>query len=379
MALQQITSADISSLPSGSVSNTQFATGAVESYMNAQGSSFGFRNRIINGAMVIDQRNGGASISGLSGVFAADRWQTYATTTSLSATSQQVSDAPANFTNSLKFAVTSGATSGSSERAQISHVIEGYNIADLGWGTSSAKPITLSFWVKSSKTGQLGGSVQNYDNTRSYPFSYTISNSNTWQFVSITVPGDTTGTWYTNNNGGIQLNFDTGAGSTLLGTANTWAGVNYRGATGDTSIVATTGATFYVTGVQLEKGSTATAFEYRDYTRELQMCQRYYEQFVAGNGSPCYAFSNNTNALASNWQFMVPKRVAPTVTQLSAASRLTTPGISDFSGVWNFSIYGNTQVTNAMFVLNYVSGSQPASGTMAAVSGGLSLSASAEL
>jgi hypothetical protein len=307
MPLQQVTYNDISQ-------PLAIAPGAVETYMSAQGSSFGFRNKIINGAMTIDQRNGGASISGLSGVFATDRWQTYSTTTSLSATSQQVSDAPANFTNSLKFAVTSGATSGSSERAQISHVIEGYNIADLGWGTSSAKPITLSFWVKSSKTGQLGGSVQNYDNTRSYPFSYTITNSNTWQFVSITVPGDTTGTWYTNNNGGIQLNFDMGAGSTLLGTANTWAGVNYRGATGDTSIVATTGATFYVTGVQLEKGSTASAFEYRDYTRELQMCQRYYYVNNAGGASvglSAGGMINSTTAVTYT-QFPVAMRTSPT-------------------------------------------------------------------
>jgi len=341
MPLQQITSADIASLPSGSVSNTQFATGAVENYMSAQGSSFGFRNRIINGAMTIDQRNGGASISGLSGVFAADRWQTYSTTTSLSATSQQVSDAPANFTNSLKFAVTSGATSGSSERAQISHVIEGYNIADLGWGTSSAKPITLSFWVKSSKTGQLGGSVQNYDNTRSYPFSYTISNSNTWQFVSITVPGDTTGTWYTNNNGGIQLNFDMGAGSTLLGTANTWAGVNYRGATGDTSIVATTGATFYVTGVQLEKGSTASAFEYRDYTRELQMCQRYYETgftWSGGRYSDGYAILNAT--------FKVTKRTSASMS---------------YSG-WNNTINPNGSTTDGATFYTFAGTSTIASG-----------------
>jgi len=310
--------------------------------------------------MTIDQRNGGASISGLSGVFAADRWQTYATTTSLSATSQQVSDAPANFTNSLKFAVTSGATSGSSERAQISHVIEGYNIADLGWGTSSAKPITLSFWVKSSKTGQLGGSVQNYDNTRSYPFSYTISNSNTWQFVSITVPGDTTGTWYTNNNGGIQLNFDIGAGSTLLGTANTWAGVNYRGATGDTSIVATTGATFYVTGVQLEKGSTASAFEYRDYGRELQMCQRYYQSYGSTGGG--LGIFGRANAGTSGQSFPLPMsyavvmRAAPSVTfvgspQYSNATALGTSGqtATNPNLVFNSSGSGDCYVYGAGF------------------------------
>jgi hypothetical protein len=239
------------------------------------------RNRIINGQMTIDQRNNGAAVTALSsGVYPVDRFQVYCTTTGLSGNAQQVSTAPVGFVNSLKFTTTAGATSGSTERAQIQQVIEGFNTADLQWGTANAKTVTLSFWVQSSKTGQFGGSVQNYASSRSYPFSYTISVANTWEQKSVTIAGDTTGTWETTNSGGICLNFDLGMGSTLQGTAGSWAATNYRGATGDTSIVATTGATWYVTGVQLEKGSSATGFEYRLYNQELSACQRYYVQFL---------------------------------------------------------------------------------------------------
>jgi len=271
-------------MPYGTVNADVIQTSTSGGILGAGNASI-MKNRIINGAMVIDQRNAGAAVTALSsGVYPVDRFQVYCTTTGLSGNAQQVSTAPVGFVNSLKFTTTTGATSGSTERAQIQQVIEGYNTADLQWGTANAKTVTLSFWVQSSKTGQFGGSVQNYASDRSYPFSYTISAANTWEQKSVTIAGDTTGTWETTNSGGICLNFDLGMGSTLQGTAGTWAATNYRGATGDTSIVATTGSTFLVTGVQLEVGSSATGFEYVNYQTSLANCQRYYQQ-INGNTS----------------------------------------------------------------------------------------------
>jgi hypothetical protein len=177
-------------------------------------------------------------------------------------------------------------------------VIEGYNIADLGWGTADAKTITISFWVRSSLTGQFGGSVQNYTNNRSYPFSYTISAANTFEYKAITIAGDTTGTWNAENSGGINLTFDLGMGSDLLGTAGAWAGANYRGATGDVKLSETSGATFYITGVQLEVGTQATGFEYRQYQQELALCQRYYYRVNATASYTAYGHGHNTSSTA---------------------------------------------------------------------------------
>ena len=323
---------------------------------------YNFKNRIINGACVIDQRNNGAAVSALSsGVYPIDRFQVYCTTTGLTGTAQQVSTAPTGFVNSLKFTTGTGATSGSTERAQIQQVIEGYNTADLQWGTVNAKTVTLSFWAQSSKTGQFGGSVQNYASDRSYPFSYTISAANTWTQVSITIPGDQSGTWLTTNSGGICLNFDLGMGSTLLGTANAWAATNYRGATGDTSVVATSGATFYITGVQLEVGVSATTFDYRPYTTELQLCQRYANStFPIGTawgtakgraGDLEYLSSGTSSRIFVNYVFPVTMRDTPTPTYYNPTNNNTnfyswSTG-SDSSAAGSF---GNTSSKGQMIV-----------------------------
>jgi hypothetical protein len=234
------------------------------------------KNRIINGAMVIDQRNAGASIA-FGDVFPVDRWNCFENG-SMAFTGQRSTTAPAGFTNSLLITTTTAASPAAASRSQLLQVIEGYNIADLGWGTANAKTITISFWVRSSLTGQFGGAVANYLTTRSYPFSFTISAANTFEYKTITIAGDTTGTWNTENSGGINLSFDLGMGSDLLGTAGAWAGVNYRGAIGDVKLSETSGATFYITGVQLEVGTQATSFEYRQHGTELALCQRYYQK-----------------------------------------------------------------------------------------------------
>jgi hypothetical protein len=171
----------------------------------------------------------------------------------------------------------------------------------------------MSFWVRSSLTGTFGGVVRNSANNRSYPFSYTISSANTWEQKVITIAGDTTGTWVTNNGIGLRIHWGLGVGSTTSGTAGAWSASEFNSATGAVSVVGTSGATFYITGVQLEKGSTATSFDYRPYTTELQLCQRYYAALGAGAGGYIYTA---TGADASV-QFPVTMRSTPSVAHLA--------------------------------------------------------------
>lgn len=264
----------------------------------ASEQGFGFRNRIINGDMRIDQRNAGSAVTydGSSG-YSLDRY--FSSEIGNGAfTVQQVSDAPAGFTKSLKVTVTTAQT-GTLNAATL-QAIEGFNIADFAWGTASAKTITLSFWVKSSVTGTLGGAIQNNASNRSYPFTYTINSANTWEQKSITIAGDTSGTWSTDTSAGLWLRFTHGTSTT--GTADAWAGADYRGPTGATWVIQTLNATWQVTGVQLEAGSVASPFERRDYGRELMMCQRYTEV--------SYVF---VRATADALYYKVSKRAAPTV------------------------------------------------------------------
>ena len=246
----------------------------------------GFKNRIINGAMVIDQRNAGASVTPTSQQYCLDRWVAGLTQTA-KFTVQQTPSATetgyatrvgAGFTNYLAVTSSSSYSVLSGDVFYIGQYVEGFNTADLAWGTASAKTVTLSFLVYSSLTGTFGGALRNSANNRSYPFTYSVPTANTWTQISITVAGDTTGTWIGATNGvGLRVNFGLGVGSTYNGTAGSWAGAEYYSATGATSVVGTSGATFYITGVQLEKGSTATSFDYRPYGTELALCQRYYQ------------------------------------------------------------------------------------------------------
>ena len=243
-------------------------------------NTFGFKNRIINGAMVIDQRNAGASVTvnSTTSAFPVDRF--FATGQSADGvfTVQRSSVAPTGFTNSILVTVTTAdASIGASQRYFISQGIEGVNWADMMYGSASAQTATLSFWVRSSLTGTFGGSLRNNATNRSYPFSYTISAANTWEQKTVTIAGDTTGTWISDTSGaGVYVSWSLGAGSSFQGTANAWNANNNTSVTGETALIGTNGATFYITGVQLEKGSTATSFDYRPYGTELMLCQRYY-------------------------------------------------------------------------------------------------------
>jgi hypothetical protein len=247
---------------------------------SAYGGGFAFRNRIINGDMRIDQRNAGASVTLTSGgIFTIDRFDGVEDTDG-GMTAQQDTSAPTGFINSLKFTTTTAdGTLGATQWAACRQMIEGTNISDLGWGTADAKTVTLSFWVRSSLTGTFGGALTNGAFNRSYPFTYSISVANTWEYKTVTIAGDTSGTWSTTTAIGIRVQFGLGVGSTYSGTAGAWAGAGYLSATGATSVIGTNGATWYITGVQLEKGSTATSFDYRPYSAELAMCQRYYQQW----------------------------------------------------------------------------------------------------
>jgi hypothetical protein len=267
-----------------------------------------FRNRIINGTMVIDQRNAGASVSiTTTNPYTLDRWQALTSINSKFSVQQNAGSVtlPVGFINYLGATSSSAYSVLSTDFFSIQQSIEGYNVADLNWGTANAKTVTLSFQVYSSLTGTFGGSLRNSDSSRSYPFSYTISSANTWTTISVTIAGDTTGSWVTNNGIGIKVGFCLGAGSTYSGTAGSWSSNNYFTTTGATSVVGTSGATFYITGVQLEIGTNATNFEYRQYGTELALCQRYYQN----NGNN---FLYNGTQYTFAW-WVVQMRTNPTI------------------------------------------------------------------
>lgn len=275
-------------------------------------NTFGFKNRIINGAMVIDQRNAGAEVNpAVNAAYYVDRWNVQSTQTSKFKIGQNAGSAtlPAGYTKYLGCTSLSAYSVTSSDVFSVQQRIEGLNCSDLAWGTASAATVTLSFWVQSSLTGTFGGALRNSDNTRTYPFSYTISAANTWEQKSVTIAGDTSGTWLTTNGIGIVINFSLGTGSTLSGTAGSWSGSDYRSVTGATSVVGTNGATFYITGVQLEKGSTATSFDYRPYGTELSLCQRYCAAI-----NPNMAIQGFTNTVLIPMYNTAQFRAAPTIT-----------------------------------------------------------------
>jgi hypothetical protein len=254
------------------------ADGSVSIVGGAVSPYTGMRNRIINGGMTIDQRNAGASITPSDGAYTLDRWTFDLSQTSKITTQQNAGSVtpPTGFTNYLGITSSSAYTVLAGDYFAVKQLIEGFNCFDLAWGTANASAVTLSFWVRSSLTGTFGGCFSNSANNRAYPFTYTISTVNTWEQKTITVAGDTSGTWLTTNGVGIEINFGLGVGTTFSGAAGAWAASNLLSATGATSVVGTSGATFYITGVQLEKGSVATPFEFRSIGTELGLCQRYY-------------------------------------------------------------------------------------------------------
>ena len=327
--------------------------------LNAEAQAQGFRNRIINGDMRIDQRNAGSSINPSNGQYATDRWKMYVSQTS-KLTAQQSSTAPAGFTNSLLITSSSAYSVGSSELFAVAQMIEGVNTADLGWGSASAKTVTVSFWVRSSLTGTFGGSLVNGGYSRSYPFTYTISSANTWEQKSVTIAGDTSGTWLTDTSAGIRVWFGLGVGSTYSGTAGSWAGTEYESATGATSVVGTNGATWYITGVQLEVGSVATEFERRPYGTELALCQRYCVVFRADGSTGGYSRLGGagltTGGVGSNYNYSpsVPFRAVPSFTAVGGTGSMRVWNGTTLYTVSSFGVTADS--TNTVINYDVVSG-----------------------
>jgi hypothetical protein len=328
-------------------------TATINSMTPTADSLQGFRNRIINGAMVIDQRNAGASVTPTVSAYTLDRWSANLTVSSKYSVQQNAGSVtpPLGFTNYLGATSLSAYSVVSTDNFSIYQNIEGLNVADLGWGTANAKTVTLSFWVRSSLTGTFGGALLNSAVDRSYPYSYTISSANTWEQKSVTIAGDTSGTWLTSNGIGIRLYFALGIGSNYITTAGAWAAGLYLAPTGATSVVGTNGATFYITGVQLEVGSVATPFERRDYGRELAMCQRYYQSIAnvwfygVGNGGATTASVVNETPCP----LFVALRASPTLgsvntAQMDSDSYTTKTGITPTANAFN---------VNRQLVLNW--------------------------
>ena len=309
----------------------------------------GFRNRIINGDMRIDQRNAGGSVTPITGDYTVDRWNYYSTQTSKATIQRNAGSVtpPSGFTNYLGVTSLSSYSVGTSDYFIVTQPIEGFNVSDLGFGTASAKTITVSFWVRSSLTGTFGGIMENSSQTRAYPFSYTISSANTWEQKSVTIAGDTSGTWVTDNGLGLWLMFSLGAGSAISGTAGAWVGSQKLGVTGATSVVGTNGATWYITGVQLEAGSTATDFERRPYGTELALCQRYYFRYDASANITAIGAGSVYSATTTSriyMQYPVSMRSAPTFT---IGGTLTSSGGNADNTVSGISS-ANAGITNAL-------------------------------
>jgi len=262
----------------------------------------GMRNRIINGQMAIDQIFGGAvdSVADTDSD-SIDMWYSHGTSADGVFSQQRLSDTPpAGFQFYFRRKTTTADASVVATQSYYDGTaIEGYNVADFLLGTANAVQFTMSFWTRSSLTGTFGGAFVNGAANRSYPFQYTISAANTWEKKTITLTGDVTGTWLTTTGKGLEIRFDLGSGSDFLGTADAWAAGSYVGATGDVKLISTLNATLDIAGLQLEKGASATSFDYRPYAQELALCQRYfcksyYPDIPPGTGSTPHGWEEVT-------------------------------------------------------------------------------------
>ena len=337
----------------GTVNADVIGTSVTGSNLGAGNASI-MKNRIINGAMVIDQRNAGASVTPTAGQYLLDRYYYQASQASKFTMQQNAGSVtpPVGFSNYLGLTVASAVTIAAGDYFELVQRIEGFNTADLGWGTANAKTVTLSFWAYSSLTGTFGGALQNSAATRSYLFSYSIPVANTWTQISVTIAGDTSGTWVGATNGiGMVVEFALGMGSTYTSTAGSWLSGGYFAPTGSVNVVGTAGATFYITGVQLEVGSSATGYEYRQYQQELALCQRYFYQITASNtGVFGNGISTGSTTSDMSTKFNVSMRSAPTTT-INSGLYITDATsynllISSIASQTNNTEYGRTTFNN---------------------------------
>jgi hypothetical protein len=301
---------------------------------SAYGGGFAFRNRIINGDMRISQRNG-TSATTVNGndIYTLDRFKGWANGGGVFTVTQSTT-APTGFNNSSLITVTTAdASIAAGDNYRFAQAIEGYNIADLGFGTANASTVTLSFWVRSSITGTFGGSLYSVSGTRSYVFNYTISAANTWEQKTVTIAGDTSGTWGTTNSYGITVYFDLGSGSNYENATGSWVAAEKFRTSGNATLISTLNNTLYLTGVQLEKGSTATSFDYRPYGQELALCQRYYYKVIGEQAVYWEGYSGNLTYITWNGSHPVEMRASPTCALIGtyATSNCTSVSINTVS------------------------------------------------
>ena len=288
-------------------------------------------NRLQNGDMRIDQRNG-TGRSNNANNYVVDRWYYYGQNTSL--TWQQGnagSGAPilGRFPYWVGIACNTAYTPAAGDIFEFYQAIEADQISDLAFGTANAQTITLSFLAYATTPGTYSGSIYNAGGTRTYPFTFSIPTATTWTPISITIPGDTAGTWATSGNGiGLYLIFDLGCGSSRRGPANAWASGSYVGVTGAVSLVTILNAQFAITGVKLEVGSVATPFAHESLEKSLADCQRYYERSgnpgagfgVIGGSHFIYTSGSGIGNGGATSFFKVTKRANPTVNIYSAGT-----------------------------------------------------------
>jgi len=294
----------------------------------------GRRNIVINGAMQVDQRNSGSSVTPADTDYTVDRWRYTASQASKFTFQQNTgSTPPAGFKNYMGFTVASAVTVGNADYFAITQRIEGNNVSQLELGTANAETVTLSFLVRSSLTGTFGGALRGASFGRSYPFTYSISSANTWESKTITIAGDTSGTYQTDNTTGLEVIFGLGVGSDNSGSAGAWTGSGHFSATGAVSVVGTGSATWYCTGVQLEVGNQATPFEHRSFGEELALCQRYYLLVGQGDLNPiCNGQAYSSTVIYGVYPFPVEMRTSPSLEQTTGTNyyRFLRNGTSDF-------------------------------------------------
>jgi hypothetical protein len=319
-------------------------------------NTFGFKNRLINGQMLFDQRNAGASVTAADNAYTLDRWKCFLSVASKFTVQQNAGSVtpPSGFVKYLG-ATSSAATSvGASDYYVVTQVVEGSNISDLNWGTASASSVSVSFWVRSSLTGLFGGALTNGNTNYSYAFSYTISAANTWEYKTVTIAGPTSGTWSNDTSSGVGVRFSLGAGSNYSAAAGSWTASNLVSCTGATNVISTSGATLYITGVQLEKGTQATSFDFRSYGTELALCQRYYYKLSSNSAnattfmSPGVAY-NTTQSAQHYCGFPATMRTAPTASiggsvvlyvnaSTNTITSIATQNCSPTQGTLNFNV-----------------------------------------
>ena len=321
----------------------------------------GSRNLIINGSMIIDQRNGGVSVTPSNGSLTLDRWKAGLAQTSKFSLDQD-SESPAGFNTSMKVTSLTAYTPSSNDHFFIEQEVEGYNAIPLALGSSDAKDISISFWVRSSLTGTFAGSVINSARNRSRVFEYTINTANTWEYKTVSFAGDTTGTWLTTSGKGVSLRFNFGAAGTWLQDAGSWSTGNVTASSGSVNLVATNNATLYITGVQLEVGDTATPFEHRSYGDELLACKRYFQRIAGGesgitSSAIMTGVMHNSTFLEGIYKMEVEMRTEPTLERVTGTNYYgfsrngtqdTFNSISIDSGVGNsrqVNLYNGTEVS----------------------------------